>query len=231
MRRNQASINNQWGNHAAVLGGDFIYSRAMQILVEIAPRDILSILTKTINMLVEGELVQLSNKKQIINEAQYQETIYRKTAALFEAACHCSAILSNASPDITIASRVYGKQVGLAFQIIDDILDYTAKRDVLGKATGTDLREQKSTLPLIYTFEALNPSDQQTLSNLFKSEPDDTAIKTVRTLMDSTNAIERCFEQVKHHHDIARQQLKELPSNHYTEQLEILITFNEQRFN
>ena len=162
MRRGKPTANALWGNSPSILVGDFIYSKAFQTLVKLNRLDIMEVLANATNCIAEGEVKQLCNiKNTAISELVYLDIIYRKTAKLFEAACQCSALLaSNALPaynehaaKIVAAMKDFGKYLGMAFQLTDDILDYTGNLDSLGKNTGDDLLEGKLTLPVIYVLE------------------------------------------------------------------------------
>jgi octaprenyl-diphosphate synthase len=154
LRRGQQTANSVFGNEASVLVGDFLYSRAFQIMVQIGQMRIMDVLADATNTIAEGEVLQLMNcHDPETTEARYVEVIYRKTAKLFEAGMQIGAILADQTRAVEDALIEYGKQVGLAFQLVDDALDYQASRDELGKNIGVDLAEGKPTLPLIYALQ------------------------------------------------------------------------------
>lgn len=152
-RRGRETANNKWGNSPSVLVGDFLYSRAFQLLVELGNMDIMRVLSNTTNMIAEGEVQQLVNAGDPeVSEENYLTVIHKKTAILFEAATQSGAILANAKPEEIQAMADYGKHLGMAFQLQDDVLDYVGDATTLGKNIGDDLAEGKPTLPLIYAM-------------------------------------------------------------------------------
>jgi len=150
MRRGNATANETFGNPASVLVGDFLYSRAFQMMVEAQNMRIMAVLADATNVIAEGEVLQLMNMHNAgVDEAGYLQVIRSKTAKLFEASARVGAILSNAPADLEEACANYGQALGTAFQVIDDVLDYAGDANIIGKNLGDDLREGKATLPLI----------------------------------------------------------------------------------
>jgi octaprenyl-diphosphate synthase len=150
LRRGRKTVNASWGNPASVLVGDFLHSRAFEMMVEIGNLRVMEVLSQATNTIAEGEVQQLTNIRNVnITEAEYMQVITRKTAMLFEAASHSAAILAGASADEESALKRYGTHIGLAFQLVDDVLDYQGDTTDLGKNVGDDLAEGKMTLPLI----------------------------------------------------------------------------------
>ncbi len=150
LRRGRKTVNATWGNPASVLVGDFLHSRAFEMMVEIGNFRVMEILSHATNTIAEGEVQQLTNiRNPDITEASYMEVISRKTAMLFEAASHSAAVLAGASEQEEVALQQYGLHIGLAFQLVDDVLDYQGSTADLGKNVGDDLAEGKMTLPLI----------------------------------------------------------------------------------
>ncbi len=163
MRRGKDTANNVWGNQAAVLVGDFLYSRSFEMMVDVNQMRVMQILAQTTNIIAEGEVLQLLNINDAdTNEARYLEVIYSKTAKLFEAACQLGAVLSELPKEQEMQAAQYGIHLGTAFQLVDDILDYNADSSKLGKNVGDDLAEGKPTLPLI---RALTVSEEKGNSN------------------------------------------------------------------
>jgi octaprenyl-diphosphate synthase len=153
LRRGQPTANNKWGNSSSVLVGDFLYSRAFQMLVSIGQVDVMGTLSNATNVIAEGEVLQLLNAKNPdVSEADYLQVILGKTAMLFEAASHTGAQLAQADPQQTEALRRFGRHLGIAFQLIDDLMDYTGDETTMGKNVGDDLAEGKPTLPLIHAM-------------------------------------------------------------------------------
>ena len=162
MRRGRETANALFGNSASVLVGDFLYTRSFQMMVALDQMKIMRILSDCTNIVAEGEVLQLMNCNDAdTTEASYMQVIYCKTAKLFEAATRLAAVISNQPSEIETAMQAYGKHLGTAFQLVDDIMDYTADAKAMGKNVGDDLAEGKPTLPLLYAMH--NGNDQQRL--------------------------------------------------------------------
>ena len=154
MRRGNATANDTFGNPASVLVGDFLYSRAFQMMVGAKNMRVMEVLADATNVIAEGEVLQLMNMHNAaLDEDGYIQVIRSKTAKLFEASARVGAILSNSSPELEELCAAYGQAIGTAFQVIDDVLDYTGEAAVMGKNVGDDLREGKATLPLIAAMQ------------------------------------------------------------------------------
>lgn len=170
MRRGRPTANVRWDNPSSVLVGDFIYSRAFQLLVEIGNMQIMDVMASTTNRISEGEVLQLVHQHDPrTSEAEYMEVIRNKTAILFAAACSTAAILSEADQAVQQALHEFGLEVGLAFQLIDDVLDYAGDSVELGKNIGDDLAEGKPTLPLIYTMQHGSAAELQLITEAIES--------------------------------------------------------------
>jgi octaprenyl-diphosphate synthase len=171
IRRNKPSVNHVWGNHAAILEGDFLSSKASSIAVGSNSSLLLKKLTDTSMQMVEGQILELSYAHNWnISKEEYMEIITAKTAVLISAACACGAIISGAEADVEESLERFGLNLGIAFQLMDDLLDYTSSKEVFGKPVGKDLKEGKITLPLIYTLLSLEESERKRLESLFKSQ-------------------------------------------------------------
>jgi octaprenyl-diphosphate synthase len=161
LRRGNATANETFGNPASVLVGDFLYSRAFQMMVEAGNMRIMAVLADATNVIAEGEVLQLMNMHNAeLDEASYLQVIRSKTAKLFEASARVGAILAGASPAEEAACADYGQALGTAFQVIDDVLDYAGDSEVMGKSLGDDLREGKATLPLIAAMQRGTASER-----------------------------------------------------------------------
>lgn len=220
LRRGKATANANWGNAPSVLVGDFLYSRAFQMMVEIGSVDLMAVLANATNVIAEGEVFQLMNAKNPdISEEQYYQVIENKTAMLFVAAAHGAACLSE---DITTerrdAAKTYGLQVGLAFQLVDDILDYTGDASEMGKNIGDDLAEGKPTLPLIYAMKH-GSAEQRELIRAAIRKGDSSKINEVVEIVTSTGALDytqRAAEDCMHK---AIEAARQLGQNEYTDAL------------
>lgn len=166
LRRGNPTANQTFGNPASVLVGDFLYSRAFQMMVDIGNMRVMDILSDATNVIAEGEVLQLMNMHDAsLSEASYLHVIRSKTAKLFEASARLGAILANADAATEEACAVYGQALGTAFQIIDDVLDYTGSAEQMGKNLGDDLREGKTTLPLIAAMQRAKPHEALRIRN------------------------------------------------------------------
>lgn len=158
LRRGRKTVNSAWGNPASVLVGDFLHSRAFEMMVEIGDMKVMQILSHATNTIAEGEVQQLTNiRNPHVTEADYLEVISRKTAMLFEAASHSGAVLAHGTLEQQTALQAYGLHLGRAFQLVDDVLDYKGAADDMGKNIGDDLAEGKATLPLIVAMRDGEP--------------------------------------------------------------------------
>ncbi|MDO5090981.1 MAG: polyprenyl synthetase family protein [Cardiobacteriaceae bacterium] len=188
MRRGQPSANIAFGNAASVLVGDFLYTRAFQLMIRTGNTAVLHIMADATNQVAAGEVMQLSNMHDPdVDETRYYRVIELKTAVLFSAACHVAALLADAPADKVHALAEYGKKLGIAFQIMDDILDYTGDAQTIGKALGDDLAEGKPTLPLIRAQSQLPPKEKARLRQIIENGERD-AIDEVRHMLESTDA-------------------------------------------
>jgi len=162
LRRGRATANEAFGNPASVLVGDFLYSRAFQMMVDVGHMDIMRILADTTNIIAEGEVLQLMNMHDAsLDEDSYLRVIRSKTAKLFEASARLGAMLAQSPADIEAHCATYGQALGTAFQVIDDVLDYEGDAAEMGKNLGDDLREGKATLPLIVAIQRGNPQQRE----------------------------------------------------------------------
>ncbi len=169
LRRGRATANARFGNPASVLVGDFLYSRAFQMMVDVGEMRVLRILADATNRIAEGEVLQLmSVHDPSVDERRYLEVVGRKTAALFEAAARLAAVISGASADLEHAAAEYGAGLGIAFQMIDDVLDYSGHVDEIGKQLGDDLREGKVTLPLIHAMHSASEAQRQRIEQAIR---------------------------------------------------------------
>ena len=170
LRRGNATANETFGNPASVLVGDFLYSRAFQMMVSAQNMRIMQVLADATNVIAEGEVQQLMNMHNAaLDEAAYLQVIRSKTAKLFEASARVGAILAGSSPDVEETCAHYGQALGTAFQVIDDVLDYTGDAAVMGKNLGDDLREGKSTLPLIAAMQRGTASQRDLIKNAIET--------------------------------------------------------------
>ena len=214
LRRGRKTANALWGNAASVLVGDFLYSRSFQLMVELDDMRIMRILADTTNTIAEGEVLQLLNIGNAdVDEAAYLAVIERKTAVLFAAATELGGILGGLPDDQVAALRRYGMELGYAFQIADDLLDYVSDADTLGKNIGDDLAEGKPTLPLIYALaEGQRRSRRKSLRHAIEHGGLDSLDRIIASIRDS-GALERTRERALAHAQAAREALAALPAS------------------
>ena len=197
MRRGKQTANSVWGNEASVLVGDFLYSRAFQMMVEAQDMRVMQILSEATNVIAEGEVLQLLNcHDPETSEEQYFEVIRSKTAKLFEAAAQLGAVLSQQDAVLEEAMCIYGRHLGTAFQLVDDVLDYSADSDAIGKNVGDDLEEGKPTLPLIYVLKYGSTAQKTVVSNAIKQGGKE-QIEAVCLAINETGALDYTLQAAK----------------------------------
>jgi octaprenyl-diphosphate synthase len=229
LRRGRKTANALWGNAASVLVGDFLYSRSFQLMVELDDMRIMRILADTTNTIAEGEVLQLLNIGNAdVDEAAYLAVIERKTAVLFAAATELGGILGGLPDNQVAALRRYGMELGYAFQIADDLLDYVSDADTLGKNIGDDLAEGKPTLPLIYALKNASPEQAQSLRHAIEHGGLDSLDRIIAAIRDS-GALERTHERAVMHADAARRALDHLPPSAYRDALSALADYSVER--
>jgi octaprenyl-diphosphate synthase len=231
LRRGRKTANAQWGNAASVLVGDFLHSRAFEMMVEIGDMKIMSLLSKATNGIAEGEVQQLINLKNVeITESSYREVIYRKTALLFEVAAHTGAVLANAADKEQQALRQLGSNLGIAFQLMDDLLDYEGSTSDLGKNVGDDLAEGKVTLPLIVALRNGNDAQQELIKEAIVNGGS-TEMAAVLDAVRDTGGISYTAGQAELAKDSALHCLEEIPASTYRQAITDLIQFSVDRQN
>jgi octaprenyl-diphosphate synthase len=219
LRRGRKTANAAWGNAASVLVGDFLYSRSFQMMVELDRMPVMRILADTTNSIAEGEVLQLLNiGKAETDEAAYMRVIERKTAVLFAAATELGGVLAGLPEESCAALRRYGTQLGCAFQIADDLLDYVSDADTLGKNIGDDLAEGKPTLPLIYAIQRSTPMQAELLRNAITSQRL-SALDVIVDAIRQSGALERTQARAQTHADAALEALAALPASEYRDAL------------
>lgn len=229
LRRGQETANAVWGNSAAVLVGDFLYSRAFEMMVEVGSMRLMDIMSHTTNTIAEGEVLQLLNCHDAdTTEARYMEVIHSKTAKLFEAACRLGAVLTDRDAATEQAMAAYGMHLGTAFQLVDDVLDYSASSEEMGKNVGDDLAEGKPTLPLIYAMSH-GSEEQATVIRQAIEEGGRDRIEVVLEAIESTGAIAYTSRIAQDEAERAIQQLGCLPESAFREALQGLAEFSVHR--
>ena len=219
LRRGNATANAKWGNAPSVLVGDFLYSRAFQVMVEIGRMEIMQVISNATTVIAEGEVLQLLNQRNPdTTEDAYMQVILGKTAMLFEAATEAGAILADASTAEQTALRLYGRHLGIAFQIVDDLMDYLSDSETMGKNVGDDLAEGKATLPLIYAMRVGNDNERKLVRRAIR-EGGLEDLQPVMDVVHRTGAIDYTRQQAQAELDKAVQALDALPTSSFRDTL------------
>lgn len=217
LRRGKTTANALFGNEAAVLVGDFLYSRSFELMVSVNSMRVMEILAKTTNIIAEGEVLQLLNIGDAdTTEARYMDVIQSKTAQLFEAATQLGAVLSDQPQNIETALADYGRYLGTAFQLVDDLLDYSGNSEEMGKNVGDDLAEGKPTLPLIHVLNNGTAEQIETVKDAIKNA-DISKMAEIQTAIHETGALEYTRKVAFKQAELARQALTPLPNSKYKE--------------
>ncbi|MGZ4960085.1 MAG: octaprenyl diphosphate synthase [Methylomonas sp.] len=229
LRRGKESANAVWGNAASVLVGDYLYSSAFEMMVSTSNMRVMEILSKTTTAIAEGEVLQLLNcNNPDTTEEKYLEVIARKTAILFSTATRLAAVISAADSATEEALAIYGQQLGVAFQLIDDALDYKASTEELGKNLGDDLAEGKPTLPLIYAIQHGTEQQAKIVVDAIRQGSRE-AFNEVYEVVKATQAIEYTEQCADRAAEKAIESLACLPDSEYKRALETLARFSVQR--
>ncbi len=229
LRRGQKTANQRWGNEASVLVGDFVYSRAFQMMVEINSMRVMEILSEATNTIAEGEVQQLINRHDPeTSQASYLEVIRNKTAKLFEAAAQLGAVISDRTEQEEQSLAAYGRHLGTAFQLVDDVLDYSSSSDELGKNVGDDLAEGKPTLPLLYAMWNGSEKDSAIIRDAIENGGKE-HIESITSSIHSTGAISYTAELARKESQLAAHALDKLPPSEYLDALYALARFSIER--
>ena len=231
LRRGRETANQRWGNEASVLVGDFLYSRAFQMMVEVGSMQVMKVLADATNTIAKGEVQQLINQHNAeTSEASYLEVINNKTAKLFEAASQLGAIINGCPNDQEQAMAAYGRHLGTAYQLIDDVLDYSAEAAELGKNIGDDLAEGKPTLPLLYAMWH-GSAEQSAIIRDAITTAGDKEIDKIMTAITTSGAIDYTAQLAQSEAQLAMDAIADLPSSEYLDALNGLARFAVERTN
>lgn len=229
LRRGQQTANSIWGNEASVLVGDFLYSRSFQLMAELKNMRVMEILSNATNIIAEGEVLQLLNcYEPNTTETDYLRVIRSKTAKLFEAGAQLGAVISEQSTNNEQAIATYGMHLGTAFQLIDDVLDYSSNSEEIGKNIGDDLAEGKPTLPVIYALKHGTADQQEVLRDAIENGKKDN-INEIISIINNTKAIDYTTKVATQEVEMATAALTTLPSSPYTDALYALAEFSVNR--
>jgi octaprenyl-diphosphate synthase len=216
-RRGRPSTNVKWGNHTCVLAGDWLYMQAFQIALRERNFQILDLLIGLTQMMVEGELIQLERIGRMdVTEADCMELVDRKTACLFSVCARLGAVAGGAGAAFQERLGEFAWNLGMAFQLVDDVLDFTSREATLGKPVGGDLREGKVTLPLVYALERATPQERRLVENILRQRSyDETPFSQILALLKKYRGIERVKERAQTFTDKARRMIGEFPDSPY----------------
>lgn len=229
LRRGRATANALFGNAASVLVGDFLYSRSFQMMADLANMRVMQILSEATNVIAEGEVLQLLNMHDPdVSQERYLQVIRSKTAKLFEAAAELGALIAGASEPQIAAAGEYGRSLGTAFQLIDDVLDYAGDAAEIGKNVGDDLREGKPTLPLIYLMENGTPEQRQLVRTCIE-QGDEQHFDAVLAAVTSSGALDFTRHQAEIAAERAAEAIAGLPESEYKDSLLQLAHFSVNR--
>ncbi|HEY1057897.1 MAG TPA: polyprenyl synthetase family protein [Limnobacter sp.] len=219
MRRGRLTANAEYGNAAAVLVGDFLYSRSFQMMVQIGLMEVMDVLSEATNTIAEGEVLQLLNcKDPDVTEARYMQVIDFKTAKLFEAACRLAGIVTGQTAETIAELGRYGAEVGSAFQLIDDVLDYAGDSSELGKNVGDDLREGKPTLPLIHAMQHATPAVQAQIRQAIEQGGTQN-VTDILAAIESSGSLDYTRNKALELANQAKQRASRLPESNFRQSL------------
>jgi octaprenyl-diphosphate synthase len=230
LRRGEPTANAEFGNAASVLVGDFIYTRSFQLMVELQNMQVMQILADATNIIAEGEVLQLMNcNDPDTTEESYMQVIYSKTAKLFEAATLLPAVVLEQSKEIQDALKFYGMHLGTAFQLVDDVLDYSANAEQMGKNLGDDLAEGKPTLPLIFAMRHGKPGQVQQIRTAIEQGNGLEYLTDILVTLRETKALDFAMNKAKDEAKKAIQMLSILPESEYKQALIALANLSVSR--
>jgi len=231
LRRGKVSANLVWGNKPSVLVGDYLFSRAFQLMVETGNLAVLGILSDASAVIAEGEVMQLGSARSLaVTEDHYMKVVSAKTAALFAAAAEGGAVLAAQSADFVASMRSYGENLGIAFQLVDDALDYSGRQALMGKSVGDDFREAKMTLPIILSVaradEAARAFWQRVIETGNQTETD---LHHAISLVEQTGSIQETMRRARAYADVAKDALAVLPASEIRSALSDIADFCVER--
>jgi geranylgeranyl pyrophosphate synthase len=228
LRRGIATLNSQWSPAATVLTGDFIFARAAKLAAETNSVDVMRLFAEALSTIVHGEITQMFSSRGSVSKDDYEQRIYAKTASLFELATTCAAILSGVGDQIIESSRIFGNVIGMAFQIVDDVLDFTGEQATVGKPVASDLRQGLITLPGLYFLEAF-PNNEDMDIVLSGNHTSEAQITRLVAAIRESGAIERSIQDAQRYIETGLEILSAFPDNPQRQALEDLARYFVQR--
>ena len=216
IRRGRPSANTTWGNEKCVLAGDWLYMQAFKVALDEKSLRVLDLLIGLTQQMVEGELLQIQKLGRAVSEAEYYDLIFRKTACLFSVSMRLGAVLAKATEPDETSLATYGRAVGLAFQIVDDVLDLTATEEVLGKPVASDLREGKATLSVIHSIDHGTAADRQTIQRVLDDRSfENVSREQIQKILVKNGSVEYAMAVADRYAEQSRQALAPLPDSEY----------------
>jgi octaprenyl-diphosphate synthase len=220
VRRGRPSTNTTWGNEKCVLAGDWLYMQAFRVALKEKNLRILDLLIELTQQMVEGELLQIQKQGRAVSEAEYYDLIYRKTACLFSVSMRLGAVLADATEAQETSLAAYGRAVGLAFQIVDDVLDLTASEEVLGKPVASDLREGKATLAVIHSIDHGTAADRKAIQRVLDDRSfENVSRERIQQILARNGSIEYAMSVADRYAEQSRQALASTPDSEYKRSL------------
>jgi len=228
-RRGRKAARNLWGNQATILVGDYLYAKSLKIASSLRDPEVMEVITETTLLMSEGEVLQLINLDNTsLSEEDYYDVIFRKTAVLISACCEVGALLSGSDEKVRSSLKTYGKAVGMAFQIVDDLLDYTSLET--GKDLGKDFEEGKVTLPVILALKNASPEEKERLLYLLKKEKTSKAeFEEAKKIIEKNQGLAKTKEKAKEFVEEAKRCLNALPESPYKEALNFITDYILER--
>ncbi|MGC9159452.1 MAG: polyprenyl synthetase family protein [Terracidiphilus sp.] len=216
VRRGRPSANTTWGNEKCVLAGDWLYMQAFKVALEEKSLRVLDLLIGLTQQMVEGELLQIQKLGRAVSEAEYFDLIYRKTACLFSVSMRLGAVLAGATEEQEASLAAYGRAVGLAFQIVDDVLDLTATEEVLGKPVASDLREGKATLPVVHSADHGTAVDRRAIHRVLEDRSfERVSREQIQQILARNGSVEYAMASADRYAEQSRQALASLPDSEF----------------
>jgi len=230
VRRNQPSVNARWGDDVSIALGDYIYSKAFELIGKCKNPDVFACISEAIYVMCEGELTQVASRDNLdLSKDSYMVIVKKKTASLFAACCHVGTIVGNHSRAVQTALKEFGLNFGMAFQIIDDCRDIINEEEALGKRPGQDVLAGDITLPLLTLLDVIGQARREELRNMLESRVDQDSLRKIRTMFVNSDAADLTRKTASSYIDIAKHKLDELENSGYKKSLSYLADYISQR--
>ncbi|MFQ6034370.1 MAG: polyprenyl synthetase family protein [Sedimentisphaerales bacterium] len=230
MRHSKPSINAKWQDDVSISFGDYIYSKAFELIGKCKNPDVFACITQATHVMCEGELIQICQRDNLdLSKDSYMVIVKKKTASLFAASCHAGTIVGNHSQAVQAILKEFGLNFGIAFQIIDDLLDFIGKEEVLGKCPGQDVVAGDITLPLLTLLDVISPAKREELKNMFQTRVNQDGLRKIRAMFVNSDAVDSTRRIASFYIDRAKRKLNELERSDYSKSLGYLADYITQR--